>query len=1039
MFFKVKSKSGQITVVLIISLILVVVVSAMYYTKEKILDARMAAPVSSSGKAAQDRILVDGFASRCLKKVLADGIEEIGLQGGVLYSGNPSSSQGGVTDPFPLAGRAVTYLNYDGRQVVYGINPTNRNRLDNFNQNLSEEKYLENYTILFLNFNAGLFGYDGEVENNTGVVDSTFSGRYNSAASFDGTDKLVFSSGLDLDDETFMLCHFENTFECVRDESGTLVNVAPGNITDLYFWIEAEDNESTTPPPEFSGPELSNSYGGESGGWALDVLTFSSYGATWNISPMIRTESGNFNLWARFGGTWTLENGIGPPPSIMEWFNERAIIHSGYTLSNLFPPLWSWNNVGNIPFNNNSFHELKLVKQATGVSGLDVLLLTRNFAFDPDVDCPAGPDFNAINCNTQASDFTPSFVSGKYGRGVDLDGSNDFLFYPVKHNIDIKQGTIQMWVRPDWNAGPNGLRYLWDMGNDTNSNRFAIFYGDPTGVAGNNLVFTIQDSESTSPFNEFSVSSPVVWNAGDWVHIAATWDKINSNTNNGEMHLYVNGEEVGTPVTSKLINVSQEPGIMFFGQNMKYQTAANSFDARIDDIKISNRPLSSQEILKLHWGNFNSEEGSVSFWINPAWDGDDGLGHSLFSSYNGQPVEFRKTAANRLELEFFASTYNIDVSGWRSGGWQKIAFTWNSTLTSLMIADGTYQTNTRAGAGDWPANLLIGNNRLGTETCDCILDDFVIRDYAMSYDDFYSNNTKRYYNSTPPNYPWWYDGNYFPYRANSGVPDFIGYYGEPVLVPITNSTDNDTSDEVYSIEYQLVRKIKNETNGVYACLNWSEFSSMGFAVETADPKDMVVSLNITDKRVTAMLNYEIFVRKNTSGISAINATGPSFYLNSISASVPVRLGKVYSFLEEVIEFDTEDISFIMNKTAKGGIIANLSLDVDFSYDDIILITDYNSSLKGMPFQFRFARKNRAPAIYYIEDSVLSSIPVGSDVTTAITLQGIDPDEDQVYFSTTPPLMPGVAGDKINISVNDSPSSLGVTMQALTDWQEFTVP
>ena len=74
-------------------------------------------------------------------------------------------------------------------------------------------------------------------------------------------------------------------------------------------------------------------------------------------------------------------------------------------------------------------------------------------------------------------------------------------------------------------------------------------------------------------------------------------------------------------------------------------------------------------------------------------------------------------------------------------------------------------------------------------------------------------------------------------------------------------------------------------------------------------------------------------------------------------------------------------------------------------DDLITIVDEKSLIYGRPFEYIFARKNRAPALYYIKDNVLEFEQLGTepikiskeDLLKGTALKADDPDEDNLDF------------------------------------------
>ena len=87
------------------------------------------------------------------------------------------------------------------------------------------------------------------------------------------------------------------------------------------------------------------------------------------------------------------------------------------------------------------------------------------------------------------------------------------------------------------------------------------------------------------------------------------------------------------------------------------------------------------------YSNFDPYQGSISFWITPEWDGDDGIAHALFYSDAGGSDKFRliKTNASDLSIGVGDETLNVDVSAWVAGTSYHVVVSWDTKNT----LDGT--------------------------------------------------------------------------------------------------------------------------------------------------------------------------------------------------------------------------------------------------------------------------------------------------------------------------------------------------------------
>jgi Concanavalin A-like lectin/glucanases superfamily/CARDB/NHL repeat/Galactose oxidase, central domain len=120
-----------------------------------------------------------------------------------------------------------------------------------------------------------------------------------------------------------------------------------------------------------------------------------------------------------------------------------------------------------------------------------------------------------------------TFELGRYGQGVLVDNT-DTLTYTTSGNLDRTAGAIEFWLRPNWD-GDDGQDYaFFEVGTSWyNGIRLAK-------DGANNLRFLMWAGST-----EYGIAHNVAdWKAGEWHHIAATWQE-------GEIALYEDGVQVG--------------------------------------------------------------------------------------------------------------------------------------------------------------------------------------------------------------------------------------------------------------------------------------------------------------------------------------------------------------------------------------------------------------------------------------------------------------------------------------------------------------
>lgn len=179
---------------------------------------------------------------------------------------------------------------------------------------------------------------------------------------------------------------------------------------------------------------------------------------------------------------------------------------------------------------------------------------------------------------TQSSSVT--FQAGVNGQGLFMDRGNR-LTYPSDFNINSTEGTMELWVKPDWNGNDGQNHAILRYGL---SNGYMVF-----GKEGNLLRLALNRANDNGSL-ELDVSTSIQhWLAGQWHHVAAAW------SNAGQfLRLYVDGVMVSErsfsatlPTISNVVN----PTFQIGGDSVR-----NPLLATIDDVFISDGVRSGQEI-----------------------------------------------------------------------------------------------------------------------------------------------------------------------------------------------------------------------------------------------------------------------------------------------------------------------------------------------------------------------------------------------------------------------------------------------------------
>ncbi|NOY79856.1 MAG: LamG domain-containing protein [Kiritimatiellaeota bacterium] len=200
----------------------------------------------------------------------------------------------------------------------------------------------------------------------------------------------------------------------------------------------------------------------------------------------------------------------------------------------------------------------------------------------------------------------PSFVEGKKGKGAHITQQGEFGSIELAGNLDKARGTLSFWYKPDALQGKDKA-----VGE---KNHVLVASGGFDKHAGNILRVWIWNSGPRFHHLRFDISRRgrgycetkiARWEAGQWVHIAASWDNTKGIT------LWVNGERVSeravtwTPVDTKELVIG--------GLNSKERNGGLA-EGVIDELIVYDRPLTVEQIAADYRGTLNApdaEQGPV--------------------------------------------------------------------------------------------------------------------------------------------------------------------------------------------------------------------------------------------------------------------------------------------------------------------------------------------------------------------------------------------------------------------------------------------
>jgi hypothetical protein len=183
----------------------------------------------------------------------------------------------------------------------------------------------------------------------------------------------------------------------------------------------------------------------------------------------------------------------------------------------------------------------------------------------------AAPDTEDFN----PDDAVYTFVPGPVGSAVRLDTARP-VFHPTVGRLAPDTGTIELWLRPDWNGGDGEEHAILSAG------LLLHLLKTTSGHLGAVVVSEHLDATSVAATDVAS------WRSGDWYHVAVTWKE------HGALELFIDGAlAASTPLTARWTAVEHSYGFLL-GTSSVVQ--GGGLEGAVDEARVSNRARSAAEV-----------------------------------------------------------------------------------------------------------------------------------------------------------------------------------------------------------------------------------------------------------------------------------------------------------------------------------------------------------------------------------------------------------------------------------------------------------
>jgi hypothetical protein len=239
---------------------------------------------------------------------------------------------------------------------------------------------------------------------------------------------------------------------------------------------------------------------------------------------------------------------------------------------------------------------------------------------------------------------------------------------------------------------------------------------------------------------------------------------------------------------------------------------------------------------------------------------------------------------------------------------------------------------------------------------------------------------------------------------NSFYSAFDGFYGENTMNKLCYVA-KESGCEGFAKGVIMGTTIQKQLEDYVAkklplCINFSSFTDQ-MPVDITPESNASVDVFVHDSEILLLLKYPLRI--------SFENQEPITKILDYQATLKVRLGGLYNFLYSVLSIDSKKIDFNLSREfisssewRDGFELRRISSPcpacaLPYKHDDVIEVKDSKSTVKGRPFAFRVAVKDRMPALDKIYDPQQLVLDVKTSSSVDIPLKGYDPDDSQMNY------------------------------------------
>jgi hypothetical protein len=246
----------------------------------------------------------------------------------------------------------------------------------------------------------------------------------------------------------------------------------------------------------------------------------------------------------------------------------------------------------------------------------------------------------------EGANTSTDFVAGKFAEGFSIDDW-DSLIYPTTNNILYNQGTIEFWVKLDFD--PAGTYYTWFFSTEE--------YGQNKMHVRTEYQYLFLDFYGNTGDLVSAYGDITPWNDNKWHHVAGIWDLDNLVGSGYEVDLFMDGTNESIYYNGNFYSYGQFGDFMYVGSD---SSLSNQAPGIYDEFRITNRDLTAQEINESYHKGANAHtDESVNWTVSGIPDGyyvwscvayDNESQSTWNDSYHGLTIDATPPVVNYINL-----------------------------------------------------------------------------------------------------------------------------------------------------------------------------------------------------------------------------------------------------------------------------------------------------------------------------------------------------------------------------------------------------